>query len=282
MGIPGAGKTRLSQTYVERGYLRLNRDERGGTLRAITGALDEQLSAGVREVVLDNTFLSRAARSYVIEATTRHAVPVRCIWLSTPLAQAQVNLVMRLLDLAGTLPGPDELRALARVAEGVMAPTSQMRALRELEPPSTDEGFAGVEVVPFSRAEPSEPGGIGVFVAAGALREPGWTRSDRARRSRSATPRVRLESGRTAGPARLLAWRGSRSRSPARSRAPSVHMAPARRDAGAGRRFRASRWPSPGSTGWRRHARSSSAPVRRIARSRPRSPSGARYIPVLA
>ena len=33
MGIPGAGKTRLAAGYVQRGYTRLNRDERGGSLR---------------------------------------------------------------------------------------------------------------------------------------------------------------------------------------------------------------------------------------------------------
>jgi hypothetical protein len=50
-----------------------------------------------------------------------------------------------------------------------------MRALRELEPPSTDEGFAGVEHVPFARAPSS--GRAGVLVAARALAEPGWERS---------------------------------------------------------------------------------------------------------
>ena len=225
-GHPRGGQdTAAPRSTSTAGYLRLNRDERGGTLRQIAGALDEQLSAGVVRVVLDNTFLSRAARSYVIEATTRHAVPVRCIWLSTPLAQAQVNLVGRLLDVAGTLPGPDELRALARVAEGVMAPTSQMRALRELEPPSADEGFAGVEVVPFSRAEPSEPGGIGVLRRGRRPATAGLDAGDRAGRARSATSRVRLEPGRTAGRARPLRGEAHVGRSPARSMAPSVHMA---------------------------------------------------------
>src|SRR5207247_7011641 len=59
MGIPGAGKTRVAEEYVGRGYLRLNRDERGGSLRELAAALDEQLSAGVRGIVLDNTYLTR-------------------------------------------------------------------------------------------------------------------------------------------------------------------------------------------------------------------------------
>jgi aryl-alcohol dehydrogenase-like predicted oxidoreductase len=174
MGIPGAGKSRVAHEYAARGYLRLNRDERGGTLRELADALDEELSSGVRRVVLDNTYLTRATRSYVIEAARRHRVPARCIWLDTPLAQAQVNLVERLLERFGSLPTPAELRGLARREPGILTPTSQMRALRELEPPSTDEGMAVAERVPFTRTPSSRPARAGVFVAAGALRQPGW------------------------------------------------------------------------------------------------------------
>jgi aryl-alcohol dehydrogenase-like predicted oxidoreductase len=174
MGIPGAGKTRVAEDYVSRGYLRLNRDARGGSLRELADALDEALSSGVRRIVLDNTYLTRAARSYVIEAGRRHRVPTRCIWLDTPLAQAQVNLVDRVLELFGALPTPDELRRRARIEPGVLAPTSQMRARRELEPPSSDEGWASVEHVPFVRTPPAEEGRGGVFVAAGALAHEDW------------------------------------------------------------------------------------------------------------
>jgi aryl-alcohol dehydrogenase-like predicted oxidoreductase len=174
MGIPGAGKSRLAEDYVARGYLRLNRDERGGALRGLARALDESLSSGLRRVVLDNTYLSRASRSYVIEAASRHEIPARCLWLKTPLAQAQLNLIQRLIERFGTLPVPDELRRLARSEPGVLLPTSQMRALRELEPPSADEGFASVEVIPFARVPPPEPAPRGVFVAAAALRGAAW------------------------------------------------------------------------------------------------------------
>ncbi|HWC85521.1 MAG TPA: aldo/keto reductase [Solirubrobacteraceae bacterium] len=176
MGIPGAGKSRVAEQYVSRGYLRLNRDERGGALRELAGALEGELGRGARNVVLDNTYLSRAARSYVLEAASRHHIPTRCLWLSTPLAQAQVNLVERLLERFGTLPSPEDLRAMARGTAGVLTPTSHMRTVRELEPPSLDEGFAGVEVVPFTRAQAAAGAKGGVFVAAAVLRGSGWER----------------------------------------------------------------------------------------------------------
>jgi aryl-alcohol dehydrogenase-like predicted oxidoreductase len=172
MGIPGAGKTRVAAGYFESGLVRLNRDERGGSLRALAGELDEQLAAGVRRAVLDNTYLTRAARNRVVETAERHSLPVRCVWLDTPLAQAQVNLVERLLERFGSLPTPDQIRAAARHDPWLMLPTSQMRAVRELEPPSLDEGFAALERVLFARA--SVTGGRpGVFVGARAMTRAG-------------------------------------------------------------------------------------------------------------
>ena len=167
MGIPGAGKSRIAASYTARDYLRLNRDERGGSLRELAGALDEALASAARHVVLDNTYLTRAARNDVLAVAGRHRVAARCIWLDTPLAQAQVNLVERLLERYGSLPPPDELRELAKREQGVLVPTSQMRAARELEPPSADEGFLAVERVAFER-EPAN-GVAGVFVAAAAV-----------------------------------------------------------------------------------------------------------------
>ena len=174
MGIPGAGKSRIAEDLAGRGYARLNRDERGGSLRELADALERELMSGGRRVVLDNTYLTRASRSHVIDAARQHGLPVRCIWLDTPLAQAQVNLIERVLDRAGSLPGPDELRVLARRGDGVLTPTSQMRARRELEPPSDDEGWAVLEHAPFVRAPRSPAGVAGVFVAAAALDSPDW------------------------------------------------------------------------------------------------------------
>jgi aryl-alcohol dehydrogenase-like predicted oxidoreductase len=177
MGIPGAGKTRIAEEYAARDYARLNRDERGGTLRALAAALDESLAAGERRIVLDNTYLTHAARSHVLDAAARHGVPTRCVWLDTTLAQAQVNLVERLLDRFGVLPTPEELRAAARREPGLLLPTSQMRAQRELEPPTTDEGWGEIEQRPFVRT--AWPGTKpGVFVAAAALEQAGFEQAD--------------------------------------------------------------------------------------------------------
>jgi aryl-alcohol dehydrogenase-like predicted oxidoreductase/predicted kinase len=173
MGIPGAGKTAVAEELAGAGYLRLNRDERGGSLRDVAAALEQALADGARRVVLDNTYLSRAARSDVVEAGVRQGAAVRCVWIDTPLAQAQVNLVERVLDRVGSLPEPVALRELARSEPGLLAPTSQMRTVRELEPPGDDEGFAHVERRAFERS-PRTGGRPGLFVAATAVGGEGW------------------------------------------------------------------------------------------------------------
>jgi aryl-alcohol dehydrogenase-like predicted oxidoreductase len=174
MGIPGAGKSRVAEDFAGRGYIRLNRDARGGSLRDLAAVLDDELASGARRIVLDNTYLTRATRSHVVDTAHRYGSSVRCIWCDTPLAQAQVNLVERILERFGSLPAPEELRALARREPGILTPTSQMRTLRELEPPSLQEGFAVVERLAFARAPRSERRRGGVFVAAGAMTRPGW------------------------------------------------------------------------------------------------------------
>jgi aryl-alcohol dehydrogenase-like predicted oxidoreductase len=176
MGVPGAGKSRHAEGYLARGYVRLNRDERGGSLRQLSRMLDDALSSGARRVVLDNTYLTREVRSHVIDAA-RNRAGVRCVWVDTPLAQAQRNLVERLLDRFGSLPDPDELRRLARREPGILTPTRQMRAVRELEPPSIDEGFVAIERISFARApKPSTRSDAlpAVFVAAAALTRSNW------------------------------------------------------------------------------------------------------------
>jgi len=162
MGLPGAGKSAAAEALVAGGYERLNRDERGGTLAALAALLDERLAAGARRLVLDNTYVTRAARAQVLAIAARHGVAARGIFVDVAMADAQVNVVRRMLAAHGRLLGPDELR---RGGDNTrMTPTALYRLERTLERPAADEGFTMLEVRPFARV-PDAGGRAARFVA---------------------------------------------------------------------------------------------------------------------
>lgn len=157
MGIAGAGKSRLAASYVARGYERLNRDTLGGTLKGIAQKLDERLARGAERIVLDNTYVTRASRADVVRIASMRGAAVRCVHVETPLHEAQVNVVVRMLEKHGDLLGPEAIRAHAKRDPNTLAPGALFRMARELEPPAEDEGFAAIERIPFAREAPATP-----------------------------------------------------------------------------------------------------------------------------
>jgi aryl-alcohol dehydrogenase-like predicted oxidoreductase/histidinol phosphatase-like enzyme/predicted kinase len=151
MGLPAAGKTTVAQQFVARGYMRLNRDDAGGTLRNLVVQLDRALASGVSRIVLDNTYMSRKSRAAVIQAAAKRGVPVRCMWLSTSMEDAQVNAASRIIERYGKLLDEQELAERGTHDLTAFLPTVQFRYQRELEPPDASEGFARVDVIPFAR-----------------------------------------------------------------------------------------------------------------------------------
>ena len=151
MGLPGAGKSTYARTLVENGYERLNRDDAGGSLAGLLPALDRSIAAGASRIVVDNTYVSRKSRASVIEAARKRGLPIRCVWLSTSIEDAQVNAVGRMLTRYGKLLTPEEMRITTRRDVSAFGPSVQFRYQRDLEPPSPDEGFSRIDVESFSR-----------------------------------------------------------------------------------------------------------------------------------
>ena len=145
----------MARQLADAGYERLNRDERGGATADLVPALAEGLANGKRRWVLDNTYPSRAARNEVIETAWRHGVPARCIWVTTSVADAQVNAIVRLVELHGSLPSPEVLRERGKDDARYFGPDAQFRYERVVEPPSEDEGFGSLTLRPFVRASPT-------------------------------------------------------------------------------------------------------------------------------
>ena len=151
MGLPGAGKSTFTRSLTANGYRRINRDEAGGTLAQLLPALDAAIESGATRVALDNTYVSRKSRAQVIQAAAARGLPVRCVWLSTSLEEAQTNAAWRIVERYGRLPGDQELESLRAADVAAFLPGVQFRYQRQLEPPELSEGFSGVDIVPFVR-----------------------------------------------------------------------------------------------------------------------------------
>ncbi len=251
MGIPAAGKSTLTRQFVADGYLRLNRDESGGTLRGLLPELRRALQGGAPRIVLDNTYVTRTSRAEVIQAAAELGVQVRCVWLNTGIDDAQVNAVTRL---------DRTLRPPARRPRTEAATKDRRRRLPALG------------VVPLSaRPRATRPVRGLLEHRAGAVHARGQSRTRQSRGDRLVRRAVATR-GPRARPARTSGWRlddlravvASRDRGRARaatrtcgrrlppsaiapacvSTSTSARTAPARRAAGAASRCPASAWPS--------------------------------------
>jgi aryl-alcohol dehydrogenase-like predicted oxidoreductase len=151
MGMPGAGKSTIALELEAAGYQRLNRDARGGSLADLAEELDIGLGNDKRRWVLDNTYASRRSRNEVIERAWRHGVPVRCIWASTKIGDAQINAMIRMIEVHRSLPSPEEIRERGRTDTRYLGPDALFRYERSLEPPVAGEGFTAVEERQFVR-----------------------------------------------------------------------------------------------------------------------------------
>ena len=165
MGIPGAGKSRVAEEYVARGYVRLNRDERGGSLTEIAEALGRPAGVGASGVVLDNTYLTRATA----QPRDRDGGPAR--------RPGAVRLARHTARAGTGQPGRAAARALRRAADPGGAEAALARAGRALAhladacaPRARAAGAgrgAGRDRAGCVRREPAS-GLAGVFVAAAA------------------------------------------------------------------------------------------------------------------
>ncbi|MEM9075130.1 MAG: aldo/keto reductase [Myxococcota bacterium] len=199
MGIPAAGKTSSAKKWTDDGYQRLSRDERGGTLKDLATALANELEEGATQVLMDATYPSRAARNRVIETAWEAGASVRCVFFDTPLAEAQINAIDRMLDRRGALLSPEELKVAAKEDPNLFPPAAQLRFQRAFEAPTEDEGFADVERITFERRPLPEHTASGVVVDLEALVDP--------QRWPGATPFARVEKLRGRTEAMLvLAW----------------------------------------------------------------------------
>lgn len=148
MGLQGAGKTTAVERSVSEGFTRLNRDTEGGTLEQLHSRMGGLLARG-ESVVLDNTYVTRPQRGGAVQVAKQHGATVHGVWHDIPTEQAQVNVVLRMLEAHGRLLTPEELKK--GKTPDRLGPRGFLSTVRAIEPLGDDEGFDSLERVPFVR-----------------------------------------------------------------------------------------------------------------------------------
>ncbi len=149
MGYPASGKTTVAQGFVETGYARLNRDEAGGSVGHLTGKMIALLSKGQERIVIDNLFPTRASRKPFIDAANVQGMPIRCVWVTTSIEDAQLNASLRMVRKHGKLLEPKEIQKADDPGTFPIVVIFKYRKM--FERPIINEGFVSVAEVPFVR-----------------------------------------------------------------------------------------------------------------------------------
>lgn len=149
LGYPASGKsTYASENFAS--HRRINRDTLGGTLEELLPKAEIALGQNA-PVVMDNTYVTRESRAGVIALAKRLGLPVRCVWMSTSIEDAQCNAVARMVSKHGKLLTPEEIKKASRKDPNTFGPGVLFKYRKAFEDPSADEGWSTIEKVPYKR-----------------------------------------------------------------------------------------------------------------------------------
>ncbi len=148
VGYPASGKSTVCATYEEQSFVRINRDQVGGTLKGLLPLIEQHLRAG-DDLILDNTYGTKESRQPVIELAKKYGVVPTCLWVDTSIEDAQFNASLRMMRRFGEVLGPDEIKE--KKDPNTFPATVQFRYRKVFEKPTTAEGFGEVIRHAFQR-----------------------------------------------------------------------------------------------------------------------------------
>lgn len=150
-GSPASGKTSYAKDNFSKPYVRLSRDDLGGTIKGLAVRLQERIDAGKTAFVLDNCFTTIESRSHFVKVGQRNNIPVRCVWLKATCEESQLNASLRMIRKYGSLLGPKEIAEKGKKDPGCFPAAPLFVYRKTFEKPTVAEGFHAVEPIKFVR-----------------------------------------------------------------------------------------------------------------------------------
>ncbi len=152
MGFPASGKSTVVTKWVESGCYRLNRDTTGGSLEGQVELLRKAWGEGHRQIVLDNTYLTKESRASLIAAAKELGAHLTCVWVKTSIEDCQLNACLRMMTFYNKILSPEEIK---KVKNPNIFPISVLfGANKKFEAPTLEEGFDKILEPPFVRKFP--------------------------------------------------------------------------------------------------------------------------------
>lgn len=151
-GFPGCGKSTLSQSYKDKGYVILSRDDDGRCYKDVEDKLDSLLSEQTHNVIIDNTHITIESRKPFIEVAKRHGVPIKAIWLNVPIEVCQINVLKRQWQKYNTVFYTGYSKQYKD--PHIFPPAVLFKARNMFEKPTINEGFITVEEIKYNSLKP--------------------------------------------------------------------------------------------------------------------------------
>ena len=182
LGYPASGKSTVVKEFVDKGFHRVNRDEIGGSLDDLIPHVASGIDAG-KNVVLDNTYSTRASRKSLLDFAKSKNIPVNCVWLQTSFEDSQLNACLRMMERVGKIMMPEDFKGnkdpnlfppavLFKYKKEITAKEEINGKKVKINVPSVEEGFAKVEKRKFNRIwSPEYVNSAAIYDADGTLRE---------------------------------------------------------------------------------------------------------------
>jgi HAD superfamily hydrolase (TIGR01662 family) len=153
-GPPGSGKSSSIQEMENAGYVRINRDLLGGSLKDSSNVYQEmwrQFTMGKRAFVLDNVYATKESRAQVLEIGRDMGLPVRMIWIDASAEQAQFFAARRQVQRYGHVLRPAEYKQKPYKDDpNMFPPAAQFAYWKRVERPEVAEGFTSVVFQPVT------------------------------------------------------------------------------------------------------------------------------------